>query len=116
MRRYHHPGIPTTESLPGEVLLEHLEVFVSGCRKSPYNIEWIRYEEDAPSPEIVKTLPHVAFEVDGLDHELQGKKVIIPPNSPGGGVAFVEDNGAPVEFAQIAPDVTGQQAVEPAPE
>ena len=71
---------------------------------SPYRIEWMRYELDAPYPELVKTIPHVAFEVDDLEQELQGKKVIIAPNSPSLGVivAFVEDNRAPVEFYRLA--------------
>jgi hypothetical protein len=101
MREYHHIGIPITEKREGEVHLKHLKVYVSG--KSPYHIEWMRYEPDAPYPELVKTLPHVAFEVDDLEQELKGKKVIIPPNSPSPGVtvAFIEDNGAPVEFLQI---------------
>ena len=48
-------------------------------------------------------MPHVAFEVDDLEQELKGKKVIIEPNSPSPGVtvAFIEDNGAPVEFLPI---------------
>ncbi len=106
MRKYHHLGIPTTEKRPGEVHLKHLKLFVSGSEQSPYNIEWTRYEEDAPYPEIVKTVPHVAFEVDDLDHELQGKKVIIEPNSPSPGVrvAFIVENGAPVEFLEERTD------------
>jgi hypothetical protein len=107
MRKYHHVGIPTTERRPDEVHLKHLKIFVSGYRKSPYNIEWTRYEVDAPYPEIVKTVPHVAFEVDDLEHELLGKKVIIESNcpSPGVTVAFIEDDGAPVEFLQIESDL-----------
>jgi hypothetical protein len=103
MRKYHHLGIPTTEKREGEVHLKHLKIYVSGYKESPYHIEWMRYEPDAPYPELVKTVPHVAFEVDDLEQELQGKKVIIAPNSPSPGVtvAFIEDNGAPVEFLQI---------------
>ena len=87
----------------GEVHLKHLKIYVSGYKESPYHIEWMRYEPDAPYPELVKTLPHVAFQVDDLEQELKGKKVIIAPNSPSPGVtvAFIEDNGAPVEFLQI---------------
>jgi hypothetical protein len=103
MRKYHHLGIPTTEKREGQVHLKHLKVYLSGYEDSPYRIEWMRYELDAPYPELVKTIPHVAFEVDDLEQELQGKKVIIAPNSPSLGVivAFIEDNGAPVEFLQI---------------
>ena len=103
MRKEHHLGIPTDEKREDEVHLKHLKVYVSGYKASPYHIEWMRYEPDAPYPELVKRVPHVAFEVDDLEEELKGKKVIIPPNSPAAGVrvAFIEDNGAPVEFLQI---------------
>ncbi len=103
MRKYHHLGIPTTEKREGEVHLKHLKIYVSGYKESPYHIEWMRYEPDAPYPELVKTMPHVAFEVDDLEQELKGKKVIIEPNNPSPGVtvAFIEDNGVPVEFLQI---------------
>jgi hypothetical protein len=86
MRKYHHLGIPTIEKIKGEVHLKHLKIYVSGYKESPYHIEWMRYEPDAPYPELVKTIPHVAFEVDDLEQELQGKKVIIGPNSPSPGV------------------------------
>ena len=103
MRRFHHMGIPTDKPLRGERHLAHLKMYVSGYEESPYNIEWMRFEPDAPYPEIVKTLPHLAFEVDDLEAELEGKNVIIQPNSPSPGlvVAFIEDNGAPVELMQI---------------
>jgi hypothetical protein len=41
--------------------------------------------------------------VDDLEQELQGRNVIIVPNSPSPGVtvAFVEENGAPVELLQM---------------
>src|SRR5215475_641529 len=103
MRKYHHLGIPTTEKREGEVHLKHLKIYVSSYKESLYHIEWMRYEPDAPYPELVKTMPLVAFEVDDLEQELKGKKVIIEPNSPSPGVtvAFIEDHGAPVEFLQI---------------
>ena len=32
--------------------------------------------------EIIKTVPHVAFEVDDLAAALEGKEILTPPNSP----------------------------------
>ena len=63
----------------------------------------MRYEKDCQLPEIVKTMPHIAFEVDDIYEAIKGKKVIIKPNSPSEGiiVAFIEENGAPIEFIQI---------------
>jgi len=105
--KYHHLGIPTKEKLKDEIHLKRLKIYVSGYGKNPYGVEWIRYEEDAPYPNVVKTVPHVAFEVDDLIAAIKGHKVIIRPNSPSEGliVAFVEVNGAPVELMQyISPE------------
>jgi hypothetical protein len=103
MYKYHHIGIPTTEKKPGERYIEHLKMYVSGYENSPYIIEWMRFDPDCPFPELVKTVPHVAFEVDDLEKEIAEKKILIEPNSPSDGitVAFIEHNGAPVEFLQI---------------
>ncbi len=103
MRRYHHLGIPTNVPRDGERYLEEHGVWISGYETSEYGIEWMRFGETATVPEIVKTVPHVAFEVDDLEAEIAGKEVIIAPNSPSEGVrvAFVVENGAPVEFLEI---------------
>ena len=102
MRHYHHIGIPTEHPRPDERYLPHLKMYVSGCEMSEYGIEWMRFEPDCPLPELVKTVPHVAFRVDDLETALQGQDVLIPPNSPSSGirVAFIVENGAPIEFLE----------------
>lgn len=101
--KYHHLGIPTKNKLENEIYLKDLKMYVSGYGKNLYGIEWMRFEEDADFPDIVKELPHVAFEVEDLGVAILGKNVIIQPNSPSPGVvvAFIEDNGAPVELLEI---------------
>ena len=76
---------------------------VSGYETSPFRIEWMRFDEDSSVPELVQQLPHVAFEVFDLEAALEGREVLIAPNSPSPGirVAFVVDDGAPVELMQI---------------
>ena len=100
--KFNHIGIPIAGSFEGEIDLPHLKITVSDHENNPYGIQWQRYWPDAPYPDLVKTVPHVAFEVDDLEAELEGNKVIIEPNSPSPGVivAFVEVNGAPVELMQ----------------
>ena len=75
---------------------------VSDHENNPFGIQWQRYWKDAPYPELVKSVPHVAFEVSDLDDALKGQKIIIQPNSPSDGltVAFIEVNGVPVELMQ----------------
>ena len=60
----------------------------------------MRFEPEAPVPDLVRTVPHVAFEVDDLSAEIAGKEILIAPNSPSPGVtvAFIVENGAPIEF------------------
>lgn len=63
----------------------------------------MRFEPEAPVPELARTVPHVAFEVDDLSAEIAGKEILIAPNSPSPGVtvAFIVENGAPVEFLRF---------------
>src|SRR6056297_13222 len=102
--KFNHIGIPTTEHFDGEIELPHLKVTVSDHENNPYGIQWQRYWEDAVYPEIVKKVPHVAFEVEDLQAEIVGKKVLIEPNSPSEGltVAFIEIDGAPVELMEYS--------------
>ncbi len=100
MRRYHHLGIPTKEVHPDEYHIPEFKAHVVDFASNPYGIEWMRYDDDCPLPDLVKTVPHVAFEVDDLDAELEGQEILIAPNSPSPGVvvAFIVWNGAPIEF------------------
>lgn len=51
----------------------------------------------------MKSVPHVAFEVDDLNEALKAYEVLIQPNSPSEGVlvAFIKVAGAPVELLEI---------------
>lgn len=101
--KYHHLGIPTDQRRPDETYLERFKMYVSGYETSPFGVEWMRFEPDSPLPELVKSIPHVAFEVEDLEAALIGHQVLIAPNSPSPGVrvAFIVHNGAPVEFLEV---------------
>jgi hypothetical protein len=102
VRRYHHVGIPTTEKHENESYLEAFDLHHTNFDDNPYGIEWMRFGKNCRVPELVKNVPHIAFEVDDLDAELEGKEILIAPNSPSDGVrvAFIVHNGAPVEFLE----------------
>ena len=93
--KFNHLGIPTTEHFEGEIDLPQLHVTVSDHQDNPYGIQWMRYWEDAPVPDLVKTVPHVGFEVDDLDVAIANSP------SPGVRVAFIQVRGAPVELLEI---------------
>jgi len=103
--RYHHIGIPTVGPIKDEVYLPQCKLGVGGFDKSPFGIEWMRYDADSPVPDLIKRIPHIAFEVEDLDLELSRHdfSIITQPNSPGDGirVAMIEHNGAPVELIEF---------------
>jgi hypothetical protein len=101
--RYHHIGIPTNETKPNEKYLEELKFYVSGFDTSEYGIEWMRFENDSPISELIKKIPHIAFEVDNLDSAIEGKELLGEVSSPSKGirVAMIIENGVPVEFLEF---------------
>jgi hypothetical protein len=101
--RYHHVGIPTTVRKEGEKHHRHLGVHVCGFNTSPYGIEWMRFDPECPVPDLIRTVAHVAFEVDDLEEALKGQTVICEIISPSPGVrtAMIVDNGAPIELLEF---------------
>ena len=102
--RYHHVGIPTADAHPDEQHLEHLKLFVRGFDVSPFGIEWMRFEPDCQVHELVRTVPHIAFEVDDLEEALRGYALLGEISSPSPGVraAMIVDDGAPVELIEFS--------------
>lgn len=101
--KYHHIGIPTSESKEGEVYLGEFGMYVTGFETSPYGIEWMRFEENSPISGLIQKVPHIAFVVENLDEALKGKTILSEPNSPSEEVrvAMIIHNGAPVELMEF---------------
>jgi hypothetical protein len=101
--RYHHLGIPYDTPRQGETHHKHLKLFVMGFETSPYGVEWIRFEDDCPVPDILRRVPHIAFEVDDMAEALQGKEILLPPGTPSEGVqtAMIIHDGALIELIEF---------------
>jgi hypothetical protein len=99
-----HVGIPTGEPRRDETYLEDLKLHVTNAEEHPYAVEWLRFDEDSPMPEPLKTRPHVAYKVDSVERAIEGKDVLVEPLSPMKGVkiAFIMHDGVPIEFLEIA--------------
>lgn len=100
--KYSHTGIPTQTPKEDEIYLEDFDIYCTDHESNPYGIQWMRYGKNCNLPNLVKEVTHVAFEVDNLEEAIKGKEVIIKPNCPSKGVvvAFIVENGAPVEFLE----------------
>jgi hypothetical protein len=103
MRQFHHIGLPTNESHPGEYFVEDTKVWVTDPRNHPYLVEYLRFEPESPVKGPVRDLPHVAYRVDDIAAELLGEQVLIEPfePSPNFTVAFILKDGAVIEFMKF---------------
>jgi len=109
--RFDHVGLVSDERHAGERWVEATRVWVTSPRVHPYNVEWLRFEPDSPVTGPLRTEPHVAYRVDDVEAAVRGHAVLAEPFDVGGGfvrVAFVDVDGAVVEFMQYArPDEEG---------
>ena len=103
-KEFHHIGIPTTKPQPNEIYLECIDLYITDASQSPHHIEWTRAAAACPFPDVLKTTAHVAYTVENLEDAIQGRNVIWPPFEPLPGirVAFILDDGAPVEYLEFA--------------
>ena len=102
MREFHHIGLPTDDTQPGEFYVADTKVWVTDPRKHPYRVEYLRFEADSPVHGPVRDQAHVAYRVHDLRAALAGEEVLIEPfnPSPNCTVAFLLKDGAVVEFMQ----------------
>ena len=100
---FHHIGIPAPEKRAGMRYLEPTRSWLSSIDAHPFRVEWQWFEGGSPVHELIRTVPHVAFAVDDLEEALKGREILIAPTEPSVGVrvAFVLDDGAPVELLQF---------------
>lgn len=106
MRRYHHYGIPTQEKRPDESLVEvgGYTFYSTPFEANKWHIQWHRFPEGHGLPDIVTKVPHIGFQVDDLDEELEGHEPIFGPYSPleGYRVAMIEEQGMLIELIETS--------------
>jgi hypothetical protein len=104
MRKFHHIGLPTKEKQPNEIYVEATKVWVTEPLDHEQRIEFLRYEEDSPVTGPLRDLPHIAYQTDDFESEIEGKEIILGPFEALDGlrVVFVMEDGAVVEFMEYA--------------
>ena len=99
---YMHIGIPITNKKPGMTYNEGAKFWVSNVDDYDYKIEYLKFEEGAPFPEVLHRCPHVAYKVDSLEKYIaDADSVICGPmqaNDQGDQLAFVWKDGAILEL------------------
>ena len=100
--QFDHIGVPAAAKRDGMRYLESKRLWLTSPADHAYRVEWLWYEPESPESELVRTTPHVAYRVASLDEALAGHRVVAEPFDVFDEVrvAFVEVDGAPVEFVQ----------------
>ncbi len=104
VRKYHHYGIPTKEKRSDETLVEiqGFKFYSTPFEANKWHIQWHRFPEGHGLPDLVTQVPHIAFQVDDLDQEIQNAWILFGPYSPlpGYRVAMIEEQGVPIELVE----------------
>jgi hypothetical protein len=103
MRKYHHIGIPSEKIEYRTVYYDKIKGFATPFEDSEYGVEYVKFDEDSPLPEVVKNKVHIAFEVDDFEKEMNGEVVLVEPYLINENIehAFILHRGIAVEFIKF---------------
>lgn len=101
--RYHHLGIPTEEVRKNEKYSEAFKMYTSDA-DGDFRIQYHRYEADSLLHPLIKSMPHVALQVDDLQKAIDGYHVLLGPYEPikDYKVAIIDGGGVPVELIETS--------------
>ncbi|MHB1346973.1 MAG: VOC family protein [Candidatus Humimicrobiaceae bacterium] len=74
-----HIGFITKEKKDKEKYAAGMKLWLTDPKDNPFNIEWLRFEDDSPVIGPVREKNHIAYRVDDLDEASKGLKVLIEP-------------------------------------
>lgn len=99
--KYEHFGVPVSYKRDDMLYYPEYKVWATNYDNDPYRIEWIYFEKDTPMHTLIQTIPHVCFMVSDIQQAVRGKTIIFAPvHYQGHWIAFIEENGVPIEFFQ----------------
>jgi hypothetical protein len=98
---YDHFGVPVKEKHENMLYFPEFKVWCSDYEEDPFRIERIFFEPGSPMHALIQTHPHVCFLVKDIEQATAGKKCLLNPvYYQGYYLAFIEEEGVPVEFIQ----------------
>jgi hypothetical protein len=92
--KFLHIGVPTTKIRPNEIYVEPMKIYKVEPEHSDFAMEYIRFQDGTPFPEVMQFNPHIAFEVDSIEEAAKGAQVIVEPIDLGDAIIcfVVKDN------------------------
>lgn len=101
--KFNHWGIPTAETKPGMTYLDGIKTAITDFAASPHAVEWLKFDADSPMPTLIRTMPHIACEVEDMAAAMAGEKVLVEPFPVGDNLtcAFIEGDGFAVELMEF---------------
>ena len=101
--------MPCDKHFDNEEDRPHIKLSYLPGKYNNYGVEWLRFHEGNPNPDVILDYPHVAFEVDDIDQAIVGEKVIYHSgrDDPAITVVFIEVGGASVELLQLDRSICG---------
>lgn len=100
---YMHIGIPITNKKPGMVYNEAMKIWLSNPDDYDYKIEYLKFEEGTPFPEIMHKNTHIAYKVDNIQTYLNdADSIIFGPieSEPGTKLAFIIKDNTIIELLE----------------
>lgn len=98
---YMHIGIPVTNLRPGMTYNEGAKIWMSNPDDYDYKIEYLKFEEGTPFPEMMHHRTHVAYKVDNKQPYIDdADQVVFGPADQGNGISitFILKDDALIEL------------------
>jgi hypothetical protein len=102
--RYMHIGVPITSKKPGMTYNEAMKLWMSNPDDYDFKIEYLKFEEGGPFPEIMHKNPHVAYQVDDMQKYIKDADEVIFPKTeiaPGTSIAFIIKDNTIIELYEL---------------
>ena len=102
--KYMHIGIPITNKKPGMTYNEAMKLWMSNPDDYDYKIEYLKFEEGGPFPEIMHINPHIAYQVDDMQKYIDDACEVIFPKTeigPGTSIAFIIKDNTIIELYEM---------------
>lgn len=103
--KFDHVGYRSYTKREGESYYAPNKVWITDAAEHPFKVEWLRYDDDSPVLEPVKSQPHIGFVVENLEDAIKNHTLLLGPMviNEHLRVAFVQsEDGVVVEFMEMS--------------